>query len=405
VGESPSVTERGRQIPADWNATERIYPEDRTVVAQFQEQVEQTPDVLAVTFEEERLTYRELDQRANQLAHYLRKQGVGPEVLVGICVERSLAMVVGLLGILKAGGAYVPVDPTYPREQLAFMLTDSQVPVMLTQDHVRERLPEQETQLVYLDRDWEVIGHESVEQLTDGASPTNLAYVIYTSGSTGKPKGVMVEHHSLANFTETARREHELHPGDRILQFASMSFDASCEEIYACLASGATLVLRTDAMLDSVSTFLKKSREWELTVLDLPTAYWHELARQLDVDQLPPSLRLVIIGGEAALPERVAAWQERVDGRVRLVNTYGPTEATIVATMCELRTRIDEQRVIPIGRPISNARVYVLDQELNRVPVGVSGELYVGGAGVCRGYLNRPDLTAERFIANPFGEE
>ncbi len=376
----------------------------------FETQVASTPDAVAVVFEDQQLTYRELNCRANQLAHHLTSLGVGPEVLVGICVERSLEMVVGLLGILKAGGAYVPLDPAYPQERLAFMLSDSQVSVLLTQEKLRVRLTEHGAHVVCLDADWGIISQEREENPVNSAKPKNLAYVIYTSGSTGKPKGVMIQHQSLVNFTETAIVEYGLTWRDRVLQFASISFDAAAEEIYPCLTCGGTLVLRSDEMLSDLPTFMQKCRDWELTVLDLPTAYWQQLTSELATAGLmfPESLRLVIIGGERALPERVGMWQKFIGARPQLVNTYGPTEATVVATMYKLpaaapsETNLTE---VPIGRALRHVRTYILDQHLQLLPIGVSGELYIGGAGLARGYLNRPDLTEEKFIPNPFSDE
>lgn len=400
-------TEQHLPLLVHWNDTQAAHQE-QCIHELFETQVAQTPNAIAVVFEEQQLTYQELNQQTNQLAHHLRKLGVGPEVLVGICVERSLEMVVGLLAILKAGGAYVPLDPAYPKERLAFMLADAQVPVLLTQHRQLEWLPQHGAKAVCLDTDWQVIAQESQEKPVNWATPVNLAYVIYTSGSTGKPKGVMIQHRSIVSFTKTVSIEYTLEPGDRVLQFASISFDAAAEEIFPCLARGATLVLRTQEMLTSVPVFLQACRALHLTVLDLPTAFWHQVSAELSKGLvLPESLRLVIIGGERALPQWLATWQEHVDRRVRLVNSYGPTEATVVATMCTLsgvRAVDTTGRVLPIGCAIDNVQTYVLNQDLQPVPVEVIGELYIGGVGVARGYLNQPELTAEKFIPNPFSE-
>jgi amino acid adenylation domain-containing protein len=383
----------------------------------FEEQVELTPDAVAVVFEGEQLTYRELNARANQLAHYLQTLGVEPEVLVGICVERSLEMIVGLLGILKAGGAYVPLDPAYPGERLAFMLEDSAVPVLLTQQRLVDRLPKQEAQIVCLDTQWEAITQYSEENIACGVNAENLAYVIYTSGSTGKPKGVTIQHRSLVNYTTAVSIEYEIEKcdseaskersADRILQFSSISFDVSAEEIYTSLTEGATLVLRTDSMLDSVSVFLQQCRDLKITVLALPTAYWHELTAFLNKETfaLPPSLRLVIIGGEKALPERLKTWFECVGQRVRLVNNYGPTEATVGTTIYDCSAPNPASTEVPIGRPILNVQTYILDRYQQPVPIGVPGELHIGGDGLARGYLNHPDLTEAKFIPNSLGNE
>jgi amino acid adenylation domain-containing protein len=404
------------KLLVEWNKTQQDYPHNLCIHQLFEAQVEQTPDAVAVIFKDEQLTYRELNAKANQLAHYLQTLGVKPETLVGICVERSLEMIVGLLGILKAGGAYVPLDPMYPQERLAFMLEDSAVPVLLTQQRLVDKLPKHEAQVVCLDTQWEAISEYSEKNIGDTVNAQNLAYVIYTSGSTGKPKGVTIPHLSVVNYITAVNIEYGIKKcdsfaaagsADRILQFSSISFDVSAEEIYTSLTSGATLVLRTDSMLDSVGIFLQKCRDWKLTVLVLPTAYWHELTVFLSQEKftLPLSLRLVIIGGEKALTERLQTWLEYVGQRVSLVNNYGPTEATIGATIYDLSAAKIASAALPIGRPIRNVQTYVLDQSLQPVPIGIPGELYIGGDGLARGYLNQPDLTEEKFIPNPFRKE
>ncbi|HEV7376652.1 MAG TPA: amino acid adenylation domain-containing protein, partial [Pyrinomonadaceae bacterium] len=395
------------QILTGWNSTRSEYAEEKCIHKLFEAQAERTPEAVAVVSESEQLTYAELNERANRLAHYLRRCGVGPEVLVGICMERSVLMLVGLLGILKAGGAYVPLDPAYPKQRLAFMLEDARAFALLTQERLLSALPEHSARIVCLDRDWGQIKLESETNLTNGAQPFNLAYVIYTSGSTGTPKGVMIQHRSLMNWTTRARVEYSLRPDDRILQFSSISFDTAAEEIYPCLTLGATLVLRSDAMASSIAKLLEKCREWKITVLDLPTAFWHELTWELATQnlKLPPSVRLVITGGEKALPERLSMWHRSVRGDVRLMQGYGPTEVTVVATIADLskyRTALTALKEVPIGRAIGNAQAFILDQHRQPVPVGVSGELYIGGDGLARGYLNSASLTAERFIPNPF---
>ena len=397
-----------QQILLEWNDTEADYPRDKCIQQLFEVQVEQTPEAVAVVCENGQLTYRELNRRANQLAHFLQKLGVGSESRVGISLERSLEMIVGLLGILKAGGAYVPLDPAYPRERLAYMIEDAGINVLLSQEKWVSELPEYRGQVVRLDSDWAAIAGEDDKNPVTAVAPNNLAYVIYTSGSTGEPKGVMIEQHSLVNYTEAASAEYQITSADRVLQFASINFDASVEEIFPTLTRGATLVLRNDAMLDP-STFLKNCQEWDLTVVSLPTAYWHELTSRI-VDgalALPASVRLVVIGGEEAIPQRVKAWREAVGESVRLVNTYGPTEATVVATACDLTGpgAISGELEVPIGKPLHNLQVYVLDQWLQPVAVSVPGELVIGGEGLARGYLNRPDLTAEKFVRHPFSND
>jgi amino acid adenylation domain-containing protein len=393
------------QILTEWNGDTMAFPET-CIHNLFEAQVERTPDASAVEFQDEHFTYRQLNRRANQLAHFLRKRGVGPDTLVGICVQRSLEMLVGMLGVLKAGGAYVPLDPTYPSDRLGFMIDDAGLLLVLTQDRLTSEIPAGRAGLLCLDRDWELIAKESEENPGLNVAASNLAYVIYTSGSTGSPKGVMIEHRSLVNFTVTAAAAYQISPGDRILQFASICFDLSVEEIFPALTRGATIVLRTDEMISSARDFLHYCDQRRMTILDLPTAYWHELTDALSaVDlRLPETVRLVIIGGEKAAFDRVVAWHKLVGESVRLVNSYGPTETTIVATMCDLRPHDESARqdVVPIGRPLANAIVYLLNDSLQPVPIGAPGELHIGGPGVARGYVNRPDLTAEKFIKDPF---
>ncbi|MBP5974477.1 amino acid adenylation domain-containing protein [Brasilonema sp. CT11] len=411
IGQLPLLTEAQRhQLLVQWNQTQANYPQDKCIHQLFEEQVERTPNAVAVVFEDQQLSYRELNCRANQLAHHLQALGVEPEVLVGLCVERSLEMVVGLLSILKAGGAYVPLDPAYPQERLSHILNDSQVSVLLTTEKLVTRLPEHQTQVVCLDPNWRIISHHSQDNPASKVKPKNLAYVIYTSGSTGKPKGVMIQHQSLVNFTKTAQAEYELSASDRVLQFASISFDTAAEEIYPCLTCGGMLVLRSNEMLSVVPEFLEKCKELNLTVLDLPTAYWHQVIFESASANLmlPESLRLVIIGGERALPEAVEMWQKYVGTMPKLVNTYGPTEATVVATLCKLSGSTSanfDQQEVSIGYPICNVQVYLLDKYFQPVPIGVPGELYIGGAGLARGYLNLPELTQEKFIPNPINCE
>ncbi|MGH7794614.1 MAG: amino acid adenylation domain-containing protein [Candidatus Binatia bacterium] len=397
-------------ILADFSRSQRTRLDDLCLAQLFEDQVRKAPDRPAVLFESRSLTFAQLNFRANQLAHYLRLLGVKLGASVGICTERSLEMVVGLMGILKAGAAYVPLDPSYPKERLAFVLSDTRMPVLLSQGHVAANFPEHGAKVVCLDSEWESISRMSGESPPVETSPDHPAYVIYTSGSTGRPKGVEVTHGALTNFIGSASDTLSLGPRDRVLQFASISFDTAVEEIFPCLIRGATLVLRTDSMLDSVSRFLQRCRDWEITVLDLPTAYWHELTETLCREglSLPQSLRLVIIGGERALRERLVQWQSAVGGRVRLLNTYGPTEGTVVSTMWDITgwdPVVASLQEVPIGRPISNIQTYILDERLNPTPIGVPGELHIAGAGLARGYLNRPDLTAEKFIPNPFNDQ
>lgn len=402
----PLLTEAENQLLDEWNDTQTERTPAQCIHHMFEAQVESTPDAVAVTLADERITYRELNRRANQLAHYLRRNGVGPEVLVGLLMERSLEMVIGMLGILKAGGAYVPLDPAYPRGRLSFMCDDAGLKTLVTEERWSQLLIEENLRSLSLDQEWELVAEESAENVTCGATRENLAYVIYTSGSTGNPKGVMIQHSSLVSYTVAASHVYGLSAADRALQFASISFDTSVEEIFPCLTCGATLVLREASMLDATSAFLNKCHKWGITVLSLPTAYWHQLVTQLsatDIEVLT-SLRLLILGGERARPELLKVWRQKLGQRVQLINTYGPTEATVVATTCDLSNLPTDWdgREVPIGRPIDNVQTYVLDKHLSVVPIGVPGDLYISGAGLARGYLNRPALTAERFIEQSF---
>ncbi|HBB30918.1 MAG TPA: hypothetical protein DDZ80_13165 [Cyanobacteria bacterium UBA8803] len=396
------------QVLVEWNNHEIYYPPNQCIQDLFELQVARTPDGVAVVFAEQQLSYRELQERANQLAHYLQNLGVKPEVLVGICLERSLEMLVGIWGILKAGGVYVPLDPAYPTERLNYIISDGQISLLLTQEKFQAQFGDRELNLVCWERDWSRIDRESRENPVTTVTSENLAYVIYTSGSTGKPKGVAISHKSLVNFTYAAIYEYEMSQRDRVLQFASISFDAAAEEIYPCLATGGTLVLRTDEILSStIATFLKACQNWHLSVLDLPTAYWHQLVAELTTTdrRLPECLRLVIIGGERVLPESVQIWQKYIGNYPKLVNSYGPTEGTVVATTYPVTTATQINKEVPIGRAIANVKTYILDQNLQPVPIGMPGELHIGGAGLARGYLNRPELTQEKFITNPFSQE
>jgi amino acid adenylation domain-containing protein len=391
------------EIVESWSRTEPE-PEGEPLLHRLVElQAARSPQAIAVeAIDGTRLTYAELDEQAEHLARRLRRLGVAPETRVGLAVERSPEMLVGMLGILKAGGAYVPLDPAYPQERLAFMLEDSGAAVLLTQERLAGRLPTGEVRLELLDA-WKLKDQKDNNPVAS-SSPDTPAYVIYTSGSTGRPKGVVVSHRSIAAYTRTARRYYAIGRSDRVLQFGSISFDTSAEEIYPALAAGATLVLRAGDTALSMSHFLSEVDRLKITVLALQTAFWHEIVAGLvEGLELPSSLRLVAFGGEEALADRLAAWRCRVGPHVRLVNTYGPTEATIVSTYREL-AEPEADPEVPIGRPIPGARAYVLDRRFEPVPPGVQGELLIGGIGVARGYLGRPDLTAERFVPDPFGE-
>ncbi|MGB7440889.1 MAG: amino acid adenylation domain-containing protein [Coleofasciculaceae cyanobacterium] len=398
------------QLLVEWNQTTADYPDDLCYQQLFEAQVERTPKATAVVHQGQELSYEELNSRANQLAHYLRSLGVKPDVVVGICLERSLEMAVGFLAILKAGGAYLPLDPNYPSERLAFMLEDSQAPIVLTQQRLVEFLPPHNAKVICLDHDWQAIAQHSQSNLLNQTTPENLAYLIYTSGSTGKPKGVMITHQGMVNHNLAIVKEFELEERDRVLQFASISFDIAVEEIFPTWLSGAALVLRSEDMLSSTLDFLRFVNQEQVTILDLPTAFWHEIVNGMSPDKqaLLETVRLVVVGGEKASRSAYTAWSQIAGDCCRWLNTYGPTETTVTATVYEPAANPENDRTlpeIPIGRPIVNAKIYILDRQLQPVPIGVPGELHIGGAGLARGYLNRPDLTEQKFIANPFNNQ
>jgi amino acid adenylation domain-containing protein len=398
-----------QQILVQWNDTAAEYPRDLCVHQLVARQAERTPSAPAVQYRSQILTYQDLNLRANQLACYLSQLGVGPDVPVGIFLNRSLDLAITLLAVLKSGGTCVPLDPQYPGERLAFMLEDAQVAVLVTDEDLLGKIDGVKGHTVCLSRDWNTIRRETNHIAAGKTAPENLAYIVYTSGSTGKPRGVQLPHRGLVNHHVAATKLYGLEPSDRVLQFSSISFDISIEEIFPTWVAGGTLVFRTEDTPLAASGFLRWIGEQRITVLNLPTAYWHELVHELSESSaasLPDSLRMVIVGGEKASSTAFASWLRVSRGKVRWVNTYGPTEASVIATAYEPQISDPEQvpASLPIGRPIANTQVYLLDSDLNPVPVGTEGELHIGGDGVARGYLNRPEMTAEKFIADPFSK-
>jgi len=398
-----------QQVLSGSNDTHCSYAPALSIHQLFEAQVERTPEAIALVFEDQQLTYRELNSRSNQLAHRLRKLGAAPEVPVGVCLERSLEVVISLLAILKAGGVYLPLDPAYPRQRIGFMLGDSKATVLLTQRRLIPGLPEHRAQMICLDSDAEAIARESAENPISSSDPENLAYIIYTSGSTGQPKGVLVSHGSIAEHCRDSEKYYELQPTDRVLQFASMSFDLSLEQILPTLIAGARLVV-VGREVWRAQEFHRKAAEFGLTVVDLPTGYWQELVQEWAAEEQPilnTRYRLFLVGGDTMLPEVLGLWQKTPLRSIRLINAYGPTEATITATAFETTSRLGETsrlHRVPIGRPLANREIYILDRYCNPVPIGVPGELHIGGRSLARGYLNRPDLTADRFIPDPFSD-
>jgi amino acid adenylation domain-containing protein len=393
----PLITPTDQQLLATWNNTTTHYPQVHCLHHLVETQAMHTPAAPALFFEDQCLTYQELNERANQLAHHLRALGLRPETLVGIFVERSLEMVIGLLGIIKAGGAYVPLDPSYPHDRLAFMIADAQLPLLLTQAHLLDQLPAHTAQVVCLDRDWDIIGRQDGTNPVNWVTPDHLAYMIYTSGSTGKPKGAMNSHRGICNRLLWMQETYQLTSADRVLQKTPFSFDVSVWEFFWPLLTGASIVLaRPEGHKDS-AYLVNLIVERGITTLHFVPSMLQVFLEEPELGTCQ-SLKRVICSGEA-LP---FVYQERFFARLsaELHNLYGPTEAAVDVTFwaCD---RTSTRRTVPIGYPVANTQIYILDPYLNPVPIGVPGELHIGGVQLARGYLNRADLTAERFIPNP----
>ncbi|MDJ0715726.1 MAG: amino acid adenylation domain-containing protein [Prochloraceae cyanobacterium] len=426
IAKLPVLSEGERKkLLYDWNNTKTDYDLSRCLHQLIETQVEKRPDAVAAVFEDKQITYRELNYRANKLANYLQKQGVKlrdergkikdkkqinssftphpssftkSEVLVGICVERSLEMVVGLLGILKAGGAYVPIDSGLPQERLRYMLEDSQVPLLLTQKKLTDKLPQHQAEVICLDTDWKKIDREDGNNLVSEVTADNLAYVIYTSGSTGKPKGAMNTHRGICNRLLWMQETYKLDRSDRVLQKTPFSFDVSVWEFFLPLLSGSRLVFAKPGGHTDSAYLVNIIAQQQITTLHFVPSMLQVFLEEKDLERCS-SIKRVIASGEA-LPYEL---QQRFFARLgcELHNLYGPTEAAIDVTYWECK-RNSHLKKVPIGRPVANTQIYILDSYLQPVPIGVPGELHIGGVQVARGYLNRPELTAEKFISNPF---
>ncbi len=420
----PLLTEAEQhKLLVEWNATQSDFPEHMCIHRLIELQVQQTPEAVAVVFEGEKLTYSELNRQANELAHVLQALGVGPDVLVGICMERSLEMVVALLGVLKAGGAYVPLDPAYPRERLNYMVQDARVPVLFTQKRLLGCLPPREgMEVICLDTDWKTSdavgalrslgetstlaggqsgGLPSDENRISNVQPDNLVYMIYTSGSTGRPKGVMNIHKGLCNRLHWMQQSYQLTPADRVLQKTPFSFDVSVWEFFWPLFTGACLVVAGPGGHQDPGYLVSLIAEQKITTLHFVPSMLQVFLMAQGLERCE-SLKRVICSGEALSVELQERFFSRLDAELH--NLYGPTEASIDVTYWKCQ-RQSHQWVIPIGRPIANTQIYILDQALHPVSIGVPGELYIGGVGVARGYFNRPELTAEKFVPDPFSRE
>ena len=389
------------QLLVEWNDTDVQLPDAPMIHRRFEARVREVPDAIAVIVDDQQLTYRELNAKANQLARWLQAAAVRPDGLVGIFMERSLEMVIGILGVLKAGGAYLPLDPSYPPERLRFMLEDSSATVILTQQRLRSQLPATSAVVYSMEEEWQVLSQRSGENAVRDVSVENLAYVIYTSGSTGRPKGAMLEHRAIANHMNWMCREFPLRPGDAVLQKTPISFDASVWEFYAPLLSGARLVLARPGGQQDPDYLLGAIEQYGVTTLQVVPSLLRMLLEHADEGR-GASLQRLFCGGEALTTELRERFFARFDAELH--NLYGPTETCIesIAWRCD---RHGAEPTVPIGRPIDNTRVYLLDSSLRPTPIGVAGEVHIAGLGVGRGYLNRPDLTADRFIPDPFWTE
>ncbi|AVH69203.1 non-ribosomal peptide synthetase [Nostoc sp. 'Lobaria pulmonaria (5183) cyanobiont'] len=378
------------QLLVEWNDTKTDYPQDKCIHQLFEAQVEKTPSDIAVIFENQELTYQELNNRANQLAHYLQKLGVKPEVIVGVCMKRSPEMLIALLAILKVGGAYVPLDPAYPQERLTFMVEDSQTKVLLTQSHLVELFAKSNVHIVWIDRDSQLLSQQSRENLFSQVKSNNLAYVIYTSGSTGVPKGVAIEHQSCVALLTWSREIFTDNDLAGVLASTSICFDLSVFELFVPLSWGGKVILVENALhLPSLVA--------EVSLVNTVPSIIAEL---LQVDGLPASVRTVNLAGEPLQNQLVQQIYQN-DRIQKVLNLYGPSEDTTYSTFVQ----VNKDSNVTIGRPIANTQIYLLDTKLQAVPIGVPGEIYIGGAGLARGYLNRPELTKERFISNPLNDK
>jgi len=390
-----------QQLLFEFNQTQIDYPLDKCIHHLFEEQVEKLPNNIAVVFEDQQLTYSELNARANQLAHYLQKRGVGPEVLVGLCVERSLEMLIGLLGILKAGGAYLPLDPALPVQGLALRLQDTQALILLTQQSLLESVPKQATQVVCLDSNWEVIAQESKANPSSEVASNNLVYVLFTSGSSGKPKGVCVEHRQLLNYLQGILDKLNLPTGASFATVSTFAADLGNTAIFPALSTGGCLHVVSQERASDPETLADYFYRYPIDCLKIVPSHLATLLAASSTQSILPR-QCLVLGGETASWELIKQIQQR-NPNCRIFNHYGPTETTVGVLTYPVAPN-PKSATVPLGRPLANTQVYVLDQQQQPVPIGIPGELYIGGAGLARGYLNRPEQTAEQFIANPFLE-
>ncbi len=399
-----------KKIILDWNSTKYDFPKDKTVCCFFEEMATCYPNHIAIKQGDQIITYAELNIRANKLAHYLRALNIGPEKYIGIFLERSFDMIVSMLATLKAQAAFVPLDIKYPQERLTYMIQDAALALILTKSYHCNLLSFELKNSICLDSEWPLIEHYSSNNLLLPIQLNMAAYVMYTSGSTGKPKGVIIPHGALINHNLFAQKFYDISNKDIILQMCSINFDISIEEIFPTLISGATVVLYPNATELSITDLENLIIEHRITVINLPTAFWHTWAKELEALEKsnPNSLRLIIVGGEQPNIQLLTRWNKTMGNNTAWINSYGPTEGTIISAVWKYSTEKKnafKNCQIPMGRPIANCQLYVLDEHLNPVAVGVVGELYIAGKNLARGYLNNPALTAEKFIPNPFSNE
>lgn len=402
IGDLEILSDRERQqLLVEFNQTKTAYPSNQCIHHLFEAQVARSPERTALIFNSQELTYSELNARANQLAHHLQKMGVKPDTLVGICVERSPLMAIAVFGILKAGGAYVPIDPTHPAERKAFILEDTQMPILLTQQSLAEQTTSKAS-IICLDTDWEAIASEPKENPTSQTLPENLAYTIYTSGSTGKPKGTLIHHRGLVNYLSWCTQAYSIDKGDGTLVHSPLGFDLTITSLFSPLLVGRPVeLLPGNRGIETLSQALREKTN--LSLVKITPAHLELLGQQLSPEIAADRTRAFIIGGENLLPQAIAFWQQHAPNTM-LVNEYGPTETVVGCCIYKVPAGEHYSGSVPIGEPIANTQLYVLDRDLKPVPIGITGELHIGGVGLARGYLNRPDLTAEKFIPNPFSD-
>ncbi|MEH2228579.1 MAG: amino acid adenylation domain-containing protein [Nostoc sp.] len=391
-----------QQLLVEFNQTNLDNLQDKCIHQLFEAQVQKTPDKIAVVFEEQQLTYAQLNRKANQLANYLQQRGVKPEVLVGLCTERSLLMIIGLLGILKAGGAYLPLDPTLPKEGFASRLQDIEIPVILTQQRLFDNLPTNVAEIICLDTDWDIIADRKNDNPASAVTAQNLVYVLFTSGSTGKPKGVAIEHRQLLNYLHGITQRLDLSTTTNFATVSTLAADLGNTGIFAALCTGGCLhILSIECATDSAA-LAQYCRTHPIDCLKIVPSHLATLLASAPSDSILPRQQL-ILGGEAASWQLIEQIRQQAPSSL-IFNHYGPTEATVGVTTFAVENQQISTQTVPLGRPLANTQIYLLDELLQPVPIGVAGELYIGGEGLARGYLNQSDITAEKFIPNPFAE-